>query len=151
MAEPAHEVWFYHLERSDLRDVLPELLEKTLARGWRALVVSDDPDQLAALDEHLWTYRDESFLPHAISGGPMDGAQPILLSSAIDNRNGAQALFVVGGEPGELPDVERAVVIFDGRSDEALASARRLWSRMKGEGRPVVYWRQSDRGWTRQG
>ena len=30
------EVWFYHLERTALDQALPELLEKTLAKGWRA-------------------------------------------------------------------------------------------------------------------
>ena len=34
----ACEVWFYHLERTSLDQALPELLEKTLARGWKALV-----------------------------------------------------------------------------------------------------------------
>ena len=34
------EVWFYHLERTGLEQALPELLNKTLARGWRALVRS---------------------------------------------------------------------------------------------------------------
>ena len=37
MAE-ACEVWFYHLERTSLDQALPELLEKTLARGWKAVV-----------------------------------------------------------------------------------------------------------------
>ena len=34
------EIWFYHLERSTLDQVLPTLLEKTLERGWRALIKS---------------------------------------------------------------------------------------------------------------
>ena len=36
------EIWFYHLERSTLDQVLPGLLEKTRERGWRALVRAAD-------------------------------------------------------------------------------------------------------------
>mgnify|MGYP000971257087 CR=1 FL=1 len=44
------EVWFYHLERTGLDQALPELLEKTLARGWRALVRAQDKDRIEHLD-----------------------------------------------------------------------------------------------------
>ena len=59
------EVWFYHLERTGLEQALPELLEKTLQRGWKALVRAPEAERLEHLDSWLWTYRDESFLPHA--------------------------------------------------------------------------------------
>ena len=37
MAAAPCEVWFYHLEQTGLEQALPELLEKTLQRGWRAI------------------------------------------------------------------------------------------------------------------
>lgn len=151
MAEDPCEVWFYHLERSGLGEVLPELLERTLARGWRALVWSPDADQLARLDEHLWTYQDASFLPHSLAGGPMDAAQPVLLSTTLASANGAQALFVVDGDPGELPPCERCIIVFDGRSETALAQTRVLWTRYRRAGLALTYWRQGPtRGWIRQ-
>ena len=68
------EILFYHLERQPLFQVLPSLLEKTRERGWRAVVRTVDGEQAASLDEHLWTYREESFLPHALhsQAGPGD-------------------------------------------------------------------------------
>ncbi len=50
MAEAPCEVWFYHLERASLDQVLPELLEKTLARDWRALVRSTARERVEHLD-----------------------------------------------------------------------------------------------------
>jgi DNA polymerase-3 subunit chi len=73
------EVWFYHLERTSLEQVLPELLERTLKRGWRARVRSDDADRIEAMDGWLWTYRDESFLPHGRADEPLSARHPILL------------------------------------------------------------------------
>jgi DNA polymerase-3 subunit chi len=148
--EPS-EIWFYHLERSGLEQVLPELLEKTLGRGWRALVRGETPDQIARLDEQLWTYRDDAFLPHGLAHEPFSGHQPILLSEDGANLNGAQALFAVGGDPGDLSGYERCVIIFDGRSEQAVAEARESWTRYKRAGHKVTYWRQGEsRGWVKQ-
>ena len=59
------EVLFYHLQDMSLENVLPPLLEKSLERGWRVVVQSTSEERADALDAHLWTYRDDSFLPHA--------------------------------------------------------------------------------------
>ena len=44
------EVYFYHLERRTLDDVLPTLLELSLKRGWRAAVQAASDERVAALD-----------------------------------------------------------------------------------------------------
>lgn len=151
MATSACEVWFYHLERSTHEQVLPELLEKTLARGWKALVKSGDPGRLENLDASLWTYRDDSFLPHGRANEPMAQRQPILLSDEGQNTNAAEVLFVLDGDPGDLAGLARCVVIFDGHDEAALSRARTLWKSCTAAGLPVSYWRQGEeRGWVKQ-
>lgn len=151
MAAQSCEVWFYHLERTGLEQVLPELLEKTLARGWKALVRTAEPDRIEHLDGWLWSYRDESFLPHAPASEPNAARQPVLLTTGFDNPNAAEALFLVdGADPGELADFARCVVIFDGADPAQLAAARALWARIKAQGHPVSYWKQQARGWEKQ-
>lgn len=152
MTETACEVWFYHLERSRLEQVLPELLEKTLARGWRALVRSTDADRIGQLDEWLWSYRDDAFLAHGVEGEPFAERQPILLTSTAGNRNGAQAVFLIdGAEPGDLSAFDRCVVIFDGQDESAVSHARSQWAQFRSQGRDVAYWRQKGQsGWEKQ-
>lgn len=152
MSEAACEVWFYHLERSSLDQVLPELLEKTLSRGWRALVRTSERDRMDHLDGWLWAYRDDSFLPHGPDTEPLADRQPILLTTSADNANQAQALFLIdGAEPGDIAAFERCIVLFDGRDDSALAGARRRWSAFKAAGHPVSYWQQGEaRGWEKK-
>lgn len=151
MAEALCEVWFYHLERSGLDQVLPELLEKTLARGWRALVRATGPERVEHLDDWLWAYRDESFLPHAAAGEPGAPRQPILITTGLDNPNTADALFLVdGAEAGDLAGYARCLVLFDGGDEAALAGARKQWAQIKGAGFPVSYWKQQARGWEKQ-
>ena len=141
------EIWFYHLERSTLDQVLPTLLEKTLERGWRALLKTADARRLEAVDEALWTYRDDSFLPHGRSGQPHAERQPVLLSESGENLNGAQALFIVDDtELGATEGFERCFIIFDGRDELALQQARERWRTLKGRGEDLAYWRQTDQG-----
>lgn len=151
MAEAACEVWFYHLERSGLDQVLPDLLERTLARSWKALVRSRASERLEHLDGWLWAYRDDSFLPHGLAEEPHAAAQPILLTTGMENLNEADALFLIdGAEPGPLEGFVRCLILFDGRDEAALATARAQWSALKSQGLPVSYWRQMARGWEKQ-
>src|SRR5689334_11444558 len=87
------EVLFYHLEQRPLESVLPALLEKVLERGWRAVVEVGSAERAKALDTSLWTYRDDSFLPHGLAGDALDPEQPVLLTTASDNPNGATVRF----------------------------------------------------------
>ncbi len=147
MAEASGEVWFYHLERSTLDQVLPELLDRTLQRGWRARVRVSDPDQRRDIDERLWGWRAEAFLAHGRADEAHAERQPILLTADAANLNRSQALFIVDGSDMSLKEeFERCFIIFDGRDDAALATARGRWKALKEAGANLAYWKQSDEG-----
>lgn len=147
MADAACEVWFYHLERSGADALLPELMDKTLARGWRALVLAGDPDRRGALSERLWGWRPESFLAHGLSEDAGAARQPILLSADGVNLNGAQALVLVdGADPPSLDGYARCLDLFDGRDETAVQAARARWRNAKAQGAKVSYWRQAEQG-----
>ena len=145
------EVLFYHLERAALEDVLPGLLEKIRERGWKALVRTGSDERAATLDSHLWTYREESFLPHALDRDPNAAEQPILLTTGPGNANRAEVLFFVDGAEtndwsGSVAEAARVVLIFDGRDPAALEAAREQWKRAKASGHAVTYWQQAAGG-----
>ena len=87
------ETLFYHLERRALEDVLPGLVEKSLERGWRAVIRTDSAERSEALDNLLWTYDDQTFLAHAQSGDGEAARQPVLITVEDENPNGAKILF----------------------------------------------------------
>lgn len=153
MAEASGEVWFYHLERSTLDQVLPELLDRTLQRGWRARVRVADADQRREIDERLWTWREDSFLAHGLADEPHAERQPILLTGDDANLNRSQALFIVDQSDMSLTEeFERCFIIFDGRDDAALGTARTRWKALKDQGANLAYWKQSAEGrWEKAG
>ncbi len=147
------EVLFYHLTVSSLEEALPSLLERSVARGWRAVVQTADEARRNALDASLWTYRDDSFLAHGIDSEGDAAAQPVLLTTGLDNDNSAQIRFVVGGaEPPDLSPYERGVILFDGHDEQQLEAARSQWRSIREAGHAVTYWQQTeDRRWVQKG
>lgn len=141
------EVLFYHLENQPLERVIPVLLDKTLERGWKAVVEAGSAERAQALDTLLWTWRDDSFLPHALAGQPHDDRQPVLITTTADNPNGANVRFYVDrAVPSEGGGYERIVYLFSGHDPDAVAEARLAWKALSTPDNAVTYWQQDANG-----
>ncbi len=129
------EIGFYHLTATPLERALPKLLERGLSAGFRILVMAGSSERVEHLDALLWTYDDASFLPH---GSRRDGAakrQPIWLTEADENPNGADMLVLTDGmSSAALARYRRCLDLFDGRDEAALAAARERWRLAKEAG-----------------
>ena len=146
------EVGFYHLRRAGLEQALPKLLEKVVERGLRAIVLAPSEERIESLNARLWTYGERTFLPHGSAADGFAAEQPIFLTTAEENPNGATVLVLVdGADAAYLGDFDRALDMFDGRDDEAVAAARARWSARKDAGHDVTYWQQKPAGgWERK-
>jgi DNA polymerase-3 subunit chi len=143
------EVLFYHLQGQPLERVLPTLIERSLDRGWRVVVQSSSQERVEALDAQLWTFRDDSFLPHATHREAAHAAeQPVLLTVHDDNPNGATVRFLIDGAsmPADAAAYQRIVLMFDGTDEDALADARGRWSAAKAAGFELTYWQADENG-----
>jgi DNA polymerase-3 subunit chi len=141
------EIRFYHLTRASLESALPVMLERTLARGQKAVVRTGSEARAEALCGHLWTYKEAGFLPH---GTAKDGAgerQPVWLTAGEERPNGAEVLFLTdGAAPAGLEVYELCALLFDGKDPDSLAGARGHWKALKDAGHELTYWQQTDTG-----
>lgn len=141
------EIRFYHLETMPLERALPKLLEKVLESGARAVVLAGSEERVEALNAALWTYEQGAFLPH---GSARDGRaedQPIWLTAADENPNGASVLVLTDGARSDRIDgFEKCLEIFDGNDAEAVAAARERWRAYQRAGYPLTYWQQTREG-----
>lgn len=147
IAETPTEVYFYHLDQLPLERTLPGLVERTVERGWRAVVQAGTSERLEAIDQLLWTYKEDSFLAHGTTrdGAPAD--QPVFLTTGEENPNGAGVRFLVDGASLEqFSGYQRIVVIFDGQDQAALDRARTQWKTAKAQGCAITYWQQTAQG-----
>lgn len=141
------EVLFYHLTEKRLEDALPPLLERSLARGWRVAVEVPDLEAMERLDQHLWTYQEESFLAHGTDSAPLAEAQPVLLTASGGNANRADIRFLTGGaSAAAAEEYQRIVYLFDGLDPGQVEHARGEWKRLKTAGHQLTYWQQTADG-----
>ncbi len=147
------EVLFYQLTSSPLEASLPEMLERSLARGWRVVLRCGSEAGLAGLDAMLWTYRDDAFLPHGTAAGGQGARQPVCLTLGDENINDANVLMLVDGARAtvaEMATFERTCLIFDGRDERAVEAARADWRAVQAAALPAVYWAQEEGRWVKK-
>ncbi len=139
------EILFYHLTEHTLERALPGLLEKCLERDWKVVVQAGSEERLKALDTHLWSFRDDSFLPHGCEGEGAD--HPVWLTTDMENPNQAEVRFLVdGAEPPDLSSYTRAIYMFDGHDNDAVIQARGRWKAEKEAGHDITDWQQKING-----
>lgn len=141
------QIGFYHLLRMPLDQALPKLLEKAVQAGMRVVVRAGSEERVEHLNALLWTYAEDSWLPH---GSARDGeaqAQPVWLTATEENPNQATVLVLCdGASPASLEGWDRCLDLFDGNDEQAVLAARERWKAWKADGHQLVYYQQTERG-----
>ncbi len=143
------DIRFYHLTKTALENALPQMLEKVIERGQEAVILSSDERALGDLDQNLWGYRPDSFLPH---GTKRDGSieeHPVWLTTEQDDIAKRDVAFIVhGAHPGALESDKTSLcaVLFDGNNPTVVQDSRALWKELKAANHELTYWQQTDRG-----
>ena len=140
------EYFFYHHESSTLESTLPQFLEKCIKKNWRALIKTQ-VDHLVELEDFLWTFKADSFLPHGRDDQPRAHHHPIVLSSSAKTADNFQAVFLLAGSDiKRLNGVERCIVFIDGRSDQSIINERSRWKKLKAKGEKLNFYQQNSSG-----
>jgi DNA polymerase III subunit chi len=145
------EVGFYHLTRSPLKLALPQLLQRVVAKGHKVLIRAADDARVAEVDDWLWTFDADSFLPHGTDRNDFKALQPILITTGQDRANAADVLVLLdGADAADAADYDRTLFMFDGGVDAEVGRARAHWKALKAAGVPLTYWQQGEKGWEKK-
>lgn len=138
---------FYHLLSSPVERTLPQLLERILKTGERAIVMASSQDRLEALSNTLWTANPNSWIPHGSVKDGFSDKQPIWLTDTEENPNGARFLVLTDGmASSRMSEFDRCLDIFDGNAEAMRDAARDRWKAAKAAGHELHYWQQDDDG-----
>jgi len=140
------EIRFYHLQTQPMEQALPQILAKALSGGHRILVRTASERDTERLNEHLWTYRPESFLPHGSAKDGFAEDQPVFLTALDENPNKAGVLVLTGGASADVSGFTLCCELFDGRDEAAVKTAREKWKIYKDSGHDLTYWQQNEKG-----
>ena len=141
------DISFYHLTTRSLENALPKLLELTLKSGERAVILTGSDARVKALNDHLWSYEPNSWLPHGSNIDGEETEQPIYLTTTDENPNNATFLFLIDGAvSNQIQTFKRVFELFDGRDKELVEAARGKWKLYKESGHVLSYWKQGEDG-----
>ena len=139
-------IQFYHLTATPLERALPKLLEKCVSGGFVTQVIAGSDDQVEHLNQLLWTYDPNSFLPHGSAKDGYVSQQPVLLATQVEAENPASILVVTDGSTPEVDRFERVLDMFDGSNPQAVEDARKRWAHYKSAGLSLTYMQQTEQG-----
>ena len=141
------EVRFYHLQKQNLDQALPLILEKVFQTKKKCVVRMSDEKEVTRMNDILWTYKPDSFLPHGSHKTGRAEKQPIWLTHKDDNPNNGETLILTQGMMEEdLSPYGLTCEMLDGHDERAIKEARNRWKNYKEKGYNVTYWHQKETG-----
>jgi DNA polymerase III subunit chi len=145
------EVRFYHLQKTSEEMALPQIALKAWQAGHRVVVRAGSDTQVDKLNNALWTFRPDIFLPHGSKDDGYANHQPVWLTSGNDNPNGAKTLILATGAAApEIAEFDLCCAMLDGNDPSQVDAARAQWKVYKDAGHTVSYWQQGDKGWEKK-
>lgn len=109
-----------------------------LAANSRIVILLQDKKQLAALDQALWTFSAQEFLPHAEMGDPVAAQSPVVLAeSAHEDLPHYDILINLSGSvPAQFAQFQRMIEIISTDLNEVEAGRQR-YSHYRQRGYPL--------------
>lgn len=118
-----------------------KLSEKIASNRQTALFLCQDDMQMQNLDELMWSFKNESFIPHRQAPAPTE-SYPIVINTRKQNQDQSQGvridnLVCIGPEPIENePNHDRKLILVN--SDQhSLNQARALFKAVKAKGQQI--------------
>jgi DNA polymerase-3 subunit chi len=145
------EIAFYHCLTTSVDEALLTILEKILSLKERAIVMTPLEAHLVHLDQFLWSFKPDCFLPHGTAKDGFSEHQPIFLTNDEFVPNGARFLVLMDGASSKDPShYKRVIEVFNGGSEEEVALARQKWQAYKKCNFELIYFKQTEnRSWQR--
>jgi DNA polymerase-3 subunit chi len=141
------DIRFYHMEQSTLDQALPAITMKAWQSGQRVLIKVPDKKEADRLNDLLWTFHPNVFLPHGVDDDKYANRQPVLITQGEDNKNEASILLLTNGCTSEkVPEYNMVCEMLDGRVEAHIKDARQRWKNYKDAGHDLTYWQQDENG-----
>lgn len=95
----ATQVDFYHLHSDSVRQMqlfCCRLVDKAWQLGHTVCILAADAEQASQLDDLLWTWRDDSFLPHGLAASSDSQRDPVIITHTVHDVVQTDLLVNVG-------------------------------------------------------
>ncbi len=107
------------------------LAEQQTKQGQKICILTDSLEAAQQVDQLLWSYTPESFLPHALHDDPAAAQVPVVIHQGTEAPSGTTCILNLGTEaPLSQPSLT-AIAEFVLNDDESKARSRTRWNLYK--------------------
>jgi len=136
LIETMTEVIFVEVTVSRMEIRACEIAEENYAQGRKLQIITVDQEQAERLDDLLWTFKPDSFVPHGLWVGlPDEPAQPVVITTSKEAVPGMDSLLMMGyGEVDLVSRFSHAFQLVLTDNQDRLDTSRRYWTLRKDAG-----------------
>jgi DNA polymerase-3 subunit chi len=130
------EVLFVEVSQSRMEIRACEIAEGNYARRKRVQIIALDQEQAERLDDLLWTYKPDTFIPHGLwTGSPDEPSQPVVITTRKEPVQGMDSLLMMGyGDVDLVSHFSQAFHLVVVDNQERLDGSRGYWTLLKDAG-----------------
>ena len=124
-------------------------MEKSLEKGNKSLLLFKDKEKCLSINEQLWTYKQNSFLPHISEDDQIyDNIDvPVYLSTKNENPFKAELLFSIDGFlPDNIDHFERVIIIIDVNDELLNEKYKNYYLDINKNFEDIVFYKSDDSG-----
>ena len=143
------QIIFYSTAPLQVEKTLFTLLEKSLEKGNKSLLLFKDKEKCLSINEQLWTYKQNSFLPHISEDDQIyDNIDvPVYLSTKNENPFKAELLFSIDGFlPDNVDHFERVIIIIDVNDELLNEKYKNYYLDINKNFEDIVFYKSDDNG-----
>ncbi|MED5484971.1 MAG: DNA polymerase III subunit chi [Pseudomonadota bacterium] len=143
------QIIFYSTAPLQVEKTLFALLEKSLEKGNKSLLLFKDKEKCLSINEQLWTYKQNSFLPHISEDDQIyDNIDvPVYLSTKNENPFKAELLFSIDGFlPDNIDHFERVIIIIDVNDELLNEKYKNYYLDINKNFEDIVFYKSDDNG-----
>ena len=143
------QIIFYSTAPLQVEKTLFALLEKSLEKGNKSLLLFKDKEKCLSINEQLWTYKQNSFLPHISEDDQIyDNIDvPVYLSTKNENPFKAELLFSIDGFlPDNIDHFERVIIIVDVNDEILNEKYKNYYLDINKNFEDIVFYKSDDNG-----
>ena len=143
------QIIFYSTAPLQVEKTLFALLEKSLEKGNKSLLLFRDKEKCLSINEQLWTYKQNSFLPHISEDDQIyDNIDvPVYLSTKNENPFKAELLFSIDGFlPDNIDHFERVIIIIDVNDELLNEKYKNYYLDINKNFEDIVFYKSDDNG-----
>tara|TARA_Y100001001_G_scaffold108977_1_gene106722 strand:+ start:396 stop:824 length:429 start_codon:yes stop_codon:yes gene_type:complete len=132
------QVFFHYFEKTSGRDLLVyicRLVEKGYKQGSKPIYIHfDSENEAKEFDSLLWTFRQESFIPHTLLGHPEQEKTPVIIGWDTNQIETAEALINVSQDIPRASKSTSKIHEIVGNDENKKNKAREKWKAYKANG-----------------